>query len=141
LPALDTNVLLRYFLQDDRAQFNAAQRLIRRCVAKRLALFVPITVFLELEWVLRSKMGFDKFRTLDLMSDLLASDELLFESEHALIAALHLYRTNSADFADTLHLALASLAGQQPFWTFDHAASRLSGAKKLGSFAAPGHSK
>jgi len=139
LPALDTNILLRYFLQDDRDQFNAARRLIRRCVAKRLALFVPVTVFLELEWVLRSRMGFNKLRILGLMSDLLASDELLFESEHALIAALHLYRTSSADFADTLHLALASHAGQQPFWTFDHAASRLSGAKKLGAFAGPAH--
>lgn len=139
MPSLDTNVLLRYFLQDDRDQFNAADRLIRRCVAKRLELFVPVTVFLELEWVLRSRMGFNKFRMLGLMSDLLASDELLFESEHALIATLHLYRTSSADFADTLHVALASQAGQQPFWTFDHAASHLSGAKKLGIFADRGH--
>jgi predicted nucleic-acid-binding protein len=48
MPALDTNVLVRYIVQDDPAQLAAAQRLIRRCVDEQLVLFVPITVTLEL---------------------------------------------------------------------------------------------
>ena len=60
MPALDTNVLVRYLVQDDAAQFAAARRLIRRCVADDATLFVPVTVVLELEWVLRSSFGFGK---------------------------------------------------------------------------------
>ncbi|MCK7494419.1 MAG: hypothetical protein MZW92_26990 [Comamonadaceae bacterium] len=62
MPALDTNVLVRYVVQDDAAQLAAAKRLISRCVAEGLALFVPVTVVLELEWVLRSSFGFGEGR-------------------------------------------------------------------------------
>jgi predicted nucleic-acid-binding protein len=49
MPALDTNVLVRYIVQDDSAQLVTAQRLNCRCVSEQLTLFVPITVTLELE--------------------------------------------------------------------------------------------
>ncbi len=47
MPALDTNVLNRYLVQDDAAQLAAANRLISRCVAEGATLFVPVTVVLE----------------------------------------------------------------------------------------------
>ena len=54
MPALDTNVLVRYIVQDGSSQLAAAKRLIRLCVAEGSPLFVPVTVVLELERVLRS---------------------------------------------------------------------------------------
>jgi len=54
MPALATNVLVRCGVQDDAAQLAAAKRLITRCVADGSTLVVPVTVVLELEWVLRS---------------------------------------------------------------------------------------
>ena len=47
MPALDTNVLVRYVVEDDAAQLAAAKRLISRCVGEGLALFVPVTVVLD----------------------------------------------------------------------------------------------
>src|SRR4051812_33980232 len=103
MPALDTNVLVRYLVQDNPAQLEAASKLIRRCVSEGLALFVPVTVTLELEWVLRSGFRFGKEETIAALSELLSAAELTFQSELALEVALHLYRTGSADFADCLH--------------------------------------
>ncbi len=54
MPALDTNVLVRYVVQNDNGQLAAAKRLIGRCVAEGQALIVPVTVALGLEWVLRA---------------------------------------------------------------------------------------
>ena len=48
MPALDTNVLVRYVVGDDPGQLAAARRLISRCVKEGLALFVPVTVALKL---------------------------------------------------------------------------------------------
>ena len=62
---------------------------------------------------------------------LLSTAELSFESERALEVALQLFRKGSADFADCLHVALATQAGEQPLWTFDKAAARISGAQLL----------
>lgn len=132
MPALDTNVLVRYVVRDDAAQLAAARRLIRRCVAEGQTLFVPVTVALELEWVLRSGFGFAKDEVMEALSALFSAAELTFESEYALEVALQLYREGSADFADCLHVAQAAQAGALPLWTFDRRAGRLTGAQAIG---------
>lgn len=131
MPALDTNVLVRYIVQDDSGQLAAAKRLIDRCVAEGQSLFVPVTVTLELEWVLRASFGYAKDDVLQVLSNLFSAAELSFESERALEVALQLYREGSADFADCLHVALATEAGETPLWTFDKNASKVNGARLI----------
>ncbi len=133
MSALDTNILVRFLVEDDAAQLAAARRLIRKCVSAGEALFVPVTVALELEWVLRSSFGFSKSVVMQTLAQLLATTELTFESEGALEVALVLYGQSSVDFSDCLHIALSSRAGESPLWTFDRAASKLEGARLLAS--------
>lgn len=128
MPALDTNVLVRYIVADDARQLAAAQRLIGRCVEDGLTLFVPVSVVVELEWVLRQRYDFGKSDVLRTLSTLAAAAELTLESERAVEVALQLFRTGTADFADCLHIALATQAGEQPLWTFDKGAARVGGA-------------
>jgi predicted nucleic-acid-binding protein len=131
MAALDTNVLVRFLVQDDAAQTALARRLIRNSLSAGPSLFVPITVALELEWVLRSCFGFGKPAVLQTISGLLSTFELRFELEGALEIALKHYSDGGADFSDCMHVALAGQAGEQPFWTFDKAAAKVAGAKLL----------
>lgn len=131
MAALDTNVLVRYLVQDDAAQLAAATKLIRKCVSTGQSLFVPTSVTVELEWVLRSTYGFDKGDVVQVLSSLLSTAELVFQDEQALEVALLLFREGSADFADCVHIALASEAGEQPLWTFDKRAAKVAGARLL----------
>ena len=96
MPALDTNVLVRYIVQDDPLQLAAAKRLISRCVAGGATQFVPVTVVLEFEWVLRSSFVFGKDDVLKTLSTLLSAAELTFEAERALEVALQLFRKGSS---------------------------------------------
>ena len=132
MPALDTNALVRYVVQDDVAQLAAAKRLIRKCVSDGQALFVPVTVTVELEWVLRASFEYTKDEVMQVLSSLFSAAELTFESERALEVALQLYREGSADFADCLHVALAAQAGELPLWTFDKCAAKVNGAQAIG---------
>jgi len=131
MPSLDTNVLIRYVVQDDSGQLAAAKRLIARCVAEGQTLFIPVTVTLELECVLRASFGYEKDNVLRALSNLFSAAELTFESERALEVALQLYREGSTDFADCLHIALASEAGERPLWTFDKGAAKVIGAQLI----------
>ena len=133
MPALDTNVLVRYVVQDDSGQLAAAKRLITRYVAEGQPLFVPVTVTLELEWVLRACFGYDKGDVLQVLSNLFSAAELTFQCERALEVALQLYREAAADFADCVHIALAAEVGEQPLRTFDRGAARVFGAQLLRS--------
>ncbi|MCW7537323.1 type II toxin-antitoxin system VapC family toxin [Aquabacterium sp. A7-Y] len=131
MAALDTNVLVRYLVQDDAAQLADARQLIGSCVNQGQTLYIPVSVSLELEWVLRSNFGVSKAEVVQTLSQLLSAAELSFESESALELALSRYRESAADYADCVHVALALSAGEQPLWTFDKKASKLNGARLL----------
>ena len=131
MPALDTNVLVRYVVRDDTAQLAAAKRLIEGCVSAGQTLFVPVTVTLELEWVLRASYELGKDEVMQVLASLFSAADLTFESEQALEVALQLYREEAADFADCLHVALAAQANEIPMWTFDKRAAKLQGAQPI----------
>lgn len=131
MASLDTNVLVRYLLDDtaNEPQSALAKKLIHVAVQVGDTLYIPITVMLELEWVLRSNFKLHKTQVTATLSSLLACGELSFESESALEVALALYIKGGADFADCTHIALAHMAGESPLCTFDKAASKVDGAK------------
>ena len=131
MAALDTNVLLRFLLQDDPKQSASATRLVRAAGAAGDSLYVSISVVLEMEWVLRSRFKLSKAAVVQTFLSLLETVELRFERTSALEWALNQYEETSADFSDCLHAALASQAGEQPLWTFDKAAARVHGARLL----------
>ena len=131
MAALDTNVLIRFLMQDEPAQMRSAQRLIRNSLGAGELLFVPVTVALEFEWVLRSRFELGKPAVLQTFSQLLSTVELRFEAAACIEWALKQYKLATADFSDCLHAALAGQAGEQPLWTFDKAAAKLAGARLL----------
>jgi len=131
MAALDTNVLLRFLLQDDAAQAAAARRLIRATAEAGDTLYVPVSVALELEWVLRSRFKMNRAAVVQTFSALLETVELRFAAAGAVEWALNRYEETGADFGDCMHTALASLAGEAPMWTFDKSASKLTGAALL----------
>lgn len=111
--ALDTNLLVRYLLNDDAVQAAQAEAVL----ARGDSCFIPITVWLERVWVLEcydcSRADIAKaLRHLLGLPHLQAGDAL------ALLRALNWFE-GGADFADALHLALSSHV--DAFATFDQA--------------------
>ena len=127
MPGLDTNVLVRWLVGDDDDQAARAQRLFDAARTSQVPLFIPGTVALELEWVLRSRYLFDKAIVLQTFNALLETQELEFQGEAALERALHLYRQGNAEFADCLHAGTCGAADRAPLVTFDEKAARLPG--------------
>lgn len=131
MAAVDTNVLVRYLIQDEDSQFAVVIRLLDECAREGRTLFVPITVTLELEWVLRSNFQVGKADLISTLSQLLSATELSFQSEQVVEQALALYRDSSANFVDCVHGALAAQGNEEPLWTFDKKAARVEGVKLL----------
>ncbi|MCO4089993.1 MAG: type II toxin-antitoxin system VapC family toxin [Limnohabitans sp.] len=127
--SLDTNILVRYIVKDDDRQSMVVAKVFEHHIRKSESLWVPVTVMLELEWVLRSRYKFSKTDVIRTMSGLLNTFELEFESEGAIEQALSSYEDGIADFAECLHLALARKGNALPFLTLDEKASKASGAR------------
>ena len=131
MPALDTNVLVRFLVGDDARQSALARSLIERCTDRAECLFVPLTVTLEFEWVLRARYGFARDAIRAAIVGLLETKELEFQDEASIERALLFHRSTNADFAECLHLGSAITHKQIPFLTFDQSAARLEGAELL----------
>jgi len=96
--AIDTNLLVRLVTNDDPDQARRAAAAIDACEA----CFVPLTVSLELEWVLRGAYRLSTEAVVDAFEALLGVRHLHFEQEPTVRAALALHR-QGLDFADALH--------------------------------------
>jgi predicted nucleic-acid-binding protein len=121
MTAVDTNVLVRFLVQDDPAQAARAAALMRG-----REIWVSKTVLLETAWVLGSLYGFPASRVAAALEGLAGLPEVLLEDQPAVARALRWFR-EGLDFADALHLA--SAGGARKFATFDRQLARR--AKRL----------
>lgn len=96
--ALDTNLLVRLLTNDDPQQ----ARRVAELIDASSACFVPITVVLELEWVLRGAYQLPREAILHAMRGLIAIRQLHLEQEEQVLQALDAY-AQGLDFADALH--------------------------------------
>lgn len=124
--ALDTNVVVRYIMQDDVKQSPMATRLIESRSAASPG-FVPIVVVVELAWVMSSAYELDKRQLIAALEGLLRTKELVVEGAETVWKALRLYQSANADFADCVIGRSASAHGCESTMTFDRDAAKSAG--------------
>jgi len=130
MAALDTNVLVRYLVADDKNQHQLAKALIESA-HDEAPLFISLSVLVELEWVLRSLYEFDKATLITTFNQLLDTRELIFQNEDIVEITVSIYTENNTDFADCLHIASAHVCEYIPLITFDRKAAGVAGAELL----------
>ncbi len=125
MTGLDTNVLLRYLLNDGDPQKGVADRFFLDSADRDEKLFVNQIVLCELIWVLSRGLRFDRQRAGDIIGQLLAAAQLEFEDKDLVEEALSLYALSKADFADCLIAARNRDAGCNATVTLDRTAGAL----------------
>lgn len=120
--SLDTNLLIRFFTNDDKAQAQYAVQLI-----ENNEIFISKTVILETEWVLRYSYELDQKIILAAFEQLFGIPQVKAEDPSCVFQALRWYKAGM-DFADALHLSSSSKA--KKFATLDK--KLINKAKKLG---------
>jgi len=110
--AVDTNILARFYVQDP-ADPEAAQQsaIARRVLAESKQVFVPLTVVLELEWVLRAFYGFAAADFVRVVEHLLGLPQVRVEQWPSVQDALSAH-AQGLDFADALHLCASAQCTQ-----------------------------
>jgi len=131
MASLDTNVLVRWLVDDTPAQSRQIEALFKAAQKRGETFFVPITVVLELEWVLRSRYGYSRADVFAALNALLDTQELEIQFEAAVEIALQAFDGGSVDFADCLHTGIGLAQQREPLLTFDVKAARLAGARLL----------
>ena len=119
MKAVDTNVVLRWLVEDDEAQSEIAGAFFEQPVA------ISWTVLLEAAWVMRSRYRFSDAETATMLSYLLEIATVVVPDPELMTWALNRF-SGGADIADMIHIAAA--ARHDAFVTFDRSIARTAGA-------------
>ena len=118
---LDTNVLLRLFVEDDPAQSARARRHVGEATAEEPCLINSV-VLAEFAWALSKKMKQKRAEVARLIEEVLSADDLYIPDRRAVERALAAYRSGRADFPDYFLAAINAELGCASTATFDRAA-------------------
>ena len=121
---LDTNLLVRYIVQDDAEQAHAATRLIEGQCTERSPGYLNLIVLAELAWVLNRAYGYADSDVGRVLIQLLRTTEFKIEDSDAVWAALREFEVGTAEFADYLIAQRNRSAGCTSTYTFDRKAAR-----------------
>lgn len=123
---LDTNVLVRYIMQDDAKQATKATKLIEGLTAQEPG-FITLVSVVELVWVLSSSYDLTRDQVVQALDVILRSKQLVVDQGEHVVRALRAYGAGKADFADCLIERTAVAAGCAKTMTFDIAAAKTAG--------------
>ncbi len=117
--ALDTNVLIRFFVRDDEEQARRALRLIETCRAEDDSCLISNPVLCEIEWVLESAYRASREDILAAVRMLHTTPPFVLEDAALVDRALQMYAAGKADLSDYLLGEIASAGGARTTYTFD----------------------
>jgi predicted nucleic-acid-binding protein len=128
---LDTNVLVRYFVQDDADQTSMARKVIEALTFDEPG-WVGTNTLLELHWVLRYVYKLKRSAFIEILDRLFSKSQIRIENEVVVEEAFKIYRSGKADFADCMIACTGFNSGCTKFLTFDKLAARDAGMTLLG---------
>ncbi len=128
---LDTNILVRYFAQDEPRQSAAARDLIDNKLSRENPGHITVIVLVEFAWVLKRLYGGKRGEIVEAIEGLLSASTISIESKRLVRSALRAFAASKADFSDCLIVQINSDAGCELTYTFDQNASKLDGFRLL----------
>ena len=123
---LDTNVLVRYIMQDDAKQSALANKLIEGLTEDSPG-YLSLVAIVEMVWVLESAYELTRQQVTAALRNLLSVNVFKVERVAVVASALRTYAEGTADVADCLIERSSALAGCRCTMTFDRAAAKTGG--------------
>jgi predicted nucleic-acid-binding protein len=125
MKALDTNVLVRFLVNDDPAQAEIIYRKLKQAEIDGEVFFVPLLVVLELIWVLDSVYKISRSEMVDSLEALLRMPVLKWESQSVIQGLISSARDTRIDLPDLLIAQSAKHSGCERVLTFDQRACQF----------------
>ena len=123
---LDTNVLVRYIMQDDPRQSPKATAIVESLDGVSSA-YVTLVSMVELGWVLTASFELTRAQVSQALDAILRTKQFKIENADQVIRALRVFKLGKSDFADCLIERSANSAGCVKTVTFDVKAAKHAG--------------
>jgi predicted nucleic-acid-binding protein len=131
LIGLDTNVIIRYLVQDDAKQAALATDLIERQLSAETPGVLSNVVLCEIVWVLEDCYHLPRPRVSEILQGLFSARQIALEDTQRAWQALRALQRQAIDFSDALIGLIAQGLGCTHTVTFDKDAAKLEHFKLL----------
>lgn len=122
---IDANILLRLFLEDDKPQAEAVEKLFQRAFQEKKKLFVADLTVAEMIWVMEKRGPLPPSLISQILRSALDDFRFYFENRERLLTALALYESHEVDFIDAYQAALFQEKKMESVVSLDHDFSKL----------------
>ena len=126
--AVDTNILVRYFVEDQAEQSAIARRFLEHELTRERPGFVALVALVELAWVLKRSYRVTSPAIREILARLLLAEQIVVEHAKAVEAALG---AEHDDVADMLIHEIGRMNGCASTVTFDRPFARTEGVELL----------
>lgn len=116
---LDTNLVVRLLVEDDKRQLRQTKRLLARCHEDGEKCLLTTIVLCELEWVLRQSYGVPRMEVAAAVEGFLTDELFAVEEPEEARRALTSYREGKGDLSDYLLGARGTSLQARTVYTFD----------------------
>ena len=116
---IDTNLLVRYLVDDDQKKAEAVERLLDKAFRGELRIHIPSIVVAELVWVLESFYHMEAERVAELVDAILNTSGVDVSEKSRISSALKIYRARNIDLIDAWIIEFAKEKSIKTIYTFD----------------------
>ena len=122
---VDTNIFLRFLINDDPQKSNACEALFEKAVNGEEVLFTTDMVIAEIIWVLESYYEVDKKSVCEMVEKILNTDNLVCSGKEIIISALTTYREKNIDYIDAYNAFTIKINGIHELYSYDKQCDRM----------------
>lgn len=127
----DTNIFIRFLLNDDKKLGNLAREIIAGCEMDQFAIVIVPASILEIVWLLNSFYKLSKTETISKLQRLCVLNNLQIVEKETIINTIEIYKEKNIDFIDAFFVASMRALKIEEIFSFDHDFDKIKGIKRL----------
>src|SRR3989344_2903684 len=128
---IDTNIFIRYYLNDDEKLSLASKKIIDDCVAGKYTSVICSTTLLEIVWVLKSFYKQPRDKIINFIEKILEIRNLIIIDRNLTEKTFSIYKLLNIDITDSYFCALMEQEKISEIFSFDHDFNKIKGVKRI----------
>jgi uncharacterized protein len=128
---VDTNIFLRFLVNDDPKKADACEALFRKAIAGEEALVTSEMVIAEIIWVLESYYELERSVIRESVEKILNTDNLTCPNSEIIISALSFYVEKKIDYIDAYNAFVMKREGMNAIYSYDKHFDRIDWVERI----------
>jgi predicted nucleic-acid-binding protein len=122
---IDTNIFIRFLVNDIPQKADACEKIFKNAVAKKETLFTTEMVIAEIIWVLESYYELPQQEVQEKVEKILNTPNLICPNKDLILNALTIYGEKNIDYIDAYNALILKNKGIKELYSYDKHYDRM----------------